>query len=201
MRRVEVADVSRVDSAESRSIPRSIPRCCLAVERGEKVMNTKVDTEVVESGYQGGYQGCWREYQGGYRGWLGLEGTRLVRVPKVEVGDVIRTVKLVGGFPCEAVGTGVTCPFDEISEGTGVSTVELAVDDAFDFVLDLAVNFDGGRWLLNPMRDGVGLVRFQEADMEDIVYLHGRWELESECMCGDLIEDLERSDESIVELV
>ena len=46
MRRVEVADVSRVDSAESRSIPRSIPRCWLAVERGEKVMNTKVDTEV-----------------------------------------------------------------------------------------------------------------------------------------------------------
>jgi hypothetical protein len=97
----------------------------------------------------------------------------------MEVANVSMAFELVGRLPSEAIFTGVAAPFDKVAESAGVPAIDFAVDNAFDFVFKLTVDVDGRRWWLNAIRDGVGFVWFQEADMKDIVDSHCGRKLES----------------------
>ena len=108
----------------------------------------------------------------------GRERAGLVWVASVKVADVCVALEFVGWFPCKAIFAGVAAPFNEVAESAGVSAVDFAVDDAFDFVLEVAINLDGRRWRLSAIRKCVGLVWLEEADVEDVVDPHGSGELE-----------------------
>ena len=51
-----------------------------------------------------------------------------------------------------------------VSFGAGVNAT---VEDSFDFVLDVAVDLDGGRGRFDAVRNGVRCIGFEEADVED----------------------------------
>ena len=76
------------------------------------------------------------------------------------------------------------------------------IDNGFDFILELAFDFDR-RWRRDSAtRNGVGLIPFQQRDVEHRVDLrHGRRQLELERATVNSLNNLERTKLSGIELV
>ena len=92
-------------------------------------------------------------------------------------------VKLHGKEPQSFfVGTGISSPADKVEElAVTPSSINLRVEDFFDFIFDLSVDLDQ-RWRrLNSIRNGAWVGEFELGDVEDGVHrLHSVGESEHE---------------------
>jgi len=73
------------------------------------------------------------------------------------------------------------------------------IKNGFNFIFILAVDLDR-RWrFLKSTSDGISNDRFEQRDMEDGVYFHGRREFEAVRPGSNLIKDLKWTEFNIIE--
>ena len=95
--------------------------------------------------------------------------TGFVGVPTVELADVIRSrvLYIVSTDPFELfIRPLVTEPFYIIAKRNLTSSVDLGVENGFDFVMNIAVDFDRRRRWLGAFGERIREVGFELGDME-----------------------------------
>lgn len=96
-------------------------------------------------------------------------GTGLVRISPMELRNVERSevLDIISTDPgILFVGTLISQPFNPIPEFHPAAPVDLGVEDSFDLMLDVTVDFDRRRRGFDAFRKGIGEVWFEGGDVE-----------------------------------
>ena len=95
--------------------------------------------------------------------------TGFVGVPTVELADVIRSrvLYIVSTDPFELfISSLVTEPFYIIAKRNLTTSVDLGVENGFDFIMNIAVDFDQRRRWFRAFRERIREMEFELGDME-----------------------------------
>jgi hypothetical protein len=89
-------------------------------------------------------------------------------------------IQLTGFQPIRFLGrSGVTVPTNEIHKRRLPTTIELAIQNLCNFILEFTFNFDRRRPRPNTSRNGVGMSGFELRDVEywmDLAHVSGKFD-------------------------